>query len=139
VLTRLNEVEATKLLTRQRIARLGCITEAGPYVVPISYYFADGCVYSHSLPGLKIDSLRNDPRACVQVDETESDIHWKSVLAFGTYEEVKPNERSEVINKLMQRFTTLTPVESALAADAGPQPVIVFRIKVERITGLAEL
>ena len=139
MLTRLNEVEATKLLTRQRIARLGCITEAGPYVVPISYYFADGCVYSHSLPGLKIDSLRNDPRACVQVDETESDIHWKSVLAFGTYEEVKPNERSEVINKLMQRFTTLTPVESALAADAGPQPVIVFRIKVERITGLAEL
>jgi len=139
VLTRLNEVEATKLLTRQRIARLGCITEAGPYVVPISYYFADGCVYSHSLPGLKIDSLRNDPRACVQVDETESDIHWKSALAFGTYEEVKPNERSEVINKLMQRFTTLTPVESALAADAGPQPVIVFKIRVERITGLAEL
>ena len=64
---------------------------------------------------------------------------WKSALAFGTYEEVKPNERSEVINKLMQRFTTLTPVESALAADAGPQPVIVFKIRVERITGLAEL
>ena len=138
MLTRLSEAEATKLLTRQRIARLGCITEAGPYVVPISYYFADGCVYSHSLPGLKIDSLRNDPRACIQVDETESDIRWKSVLAFGTYEEVKPNERSEVINKLMQRFATLTPVESALAADAGPQPVIVFRIRVERVTGLAE-
>ena len=139
MLTRLSEAEATKLLTRERVARLGCITEAGPYVVPISYYFADGCIYSHSLPGLKIDSLRNDPRACVQVDETESDIHWKSVLAFGTYEEVKPNERSEIINKLMQRFTTLTPVESALANDAGPQPVIVFRIRVKRITGLAEL
>jgi hypothetical protein len=35
-------------------------------------------------------------------------------------------------------FPLLTPVESALAADAGPSPVIVFRIKIERVTGLAE-
>jgi uncharacterized protein len=138
MLIRLSEIEARKLLSRQRIARLGCVTEAGPYIVPVSYYYADGSAYSHSLPGLKIDALRQDPRACLQVDEIETNVRWKSALAFGTYEEVKPNERSDVINKLLHCFPLLTPVESALAADAGPSPVIVFRIKIERVTGLAE-
>jgi len=138
MLNRLTETEATKLFSRQRIARLGCITEDGPYIVPISYYFADGSAYSHSLPGVKIDALRHDPRACLQVDEIESDIRWKSAMAFGTYEEIRSNERADVINKLLERFPMLTPVESALASDAGPAPVIVFRIRIERVTGLAE-
>jgi nitroimidazol reductase NimA-like FMN-containing flavoprotein (pyridoxamine 5'-phosphate oxidase superfamily) len=72
------------------------------------------------------------------VDEIESELYWKSVLAFGSYEEVKANERSDVINKLLQRFPMLTPVESALADDGGSQPVIVFRIRIERLTGLSE-
>ena len=138
MLTRLSEAEATKLLTDQRIARLGCITDAGPYVVPISYYFADGAAYCHSLPGLKIDALRKDPRACLQVDAIESDLRWKSVMAFGTYEEVKQKERGDIMNQLLQRFPMLTPVESSLAADGGALPVIVFRIRIERITGFAE-
>jgi len=138
MLTRLNETEATKLLAQQRIGRLACITEAGPYVVPIGYYFVDGFAYCHSLPGLKIDALRKDPRACLQVDAIESELRWKSVLAFGTYEEVKPKDRNEIMNQLLQRFPMLTPVESALASDAGSLPVIVFRIRIERITGLAE-
>ena len=138
MLIRLDEAEATKLLARQRIARLGCVTKAGPYIVPISYYFADGCAYSHSLPGLKIDALRNDPRACLQVDEIESDIRWKSALAFGSYEEVRPDERGDVINKLLQRFPMLTPVESTLADDGEALPVVVFRIRIERVTGLSE-
>ena len=138
MLSRLNETEATKLLAQQRLGRLGCITEAGPYVVPIGYYFVDGCAYCHSLPGLKIDALRKDPRACLQVDAIESELRWKSVLAFGTFEEVKPKERSEIMNQLLQRFPMLTPVESALATDGGSLPIIVFRIRIERITGLAE-
>lgn len=76
--------------------------------------------------------------ACLQVDAIESDLRWKSVLAFGFYEEVKPNERSDMMNKLLLHFPLLTPVESALAADGGTLPVIVFRIRIERITGLAE-
>ena len=138
MLTRLIEEEAKALLASQRIGRLGCITDDGPYIVPISYYFADDCIYSHSLPGLKIDALRKDRRACLQVDEIESDIRWKSVLAFGTYEELRSDERSTVIRKLLQLFPMLTPVESALAEDGGPQPFIVFRIRIERLTGLAE-
>ncbi len=136
---KLSEEQSKGILGGGRVARLACIVEGGPYIVPINYYFADGYVYSHSLPGMKINALRKDPRACLQVDQIESDVRWRSVLAFGTYEEVvKPTERSDILNKLLQRFPMLTPVESTLADDAGALSVIVFRIRIERVTGIAE-
>lgn len=136
---KLSEDESRKLLGRGRVARLGCIIDDGPYITPINYYLQDDYVYCHSLPGLKIEALRADPRACVQVDEVESDFRWWSVLGFGAYEEIiNPSERRDVMSQLLARFPMLTPVESALAADGGPPPVIVFRIKIERLTGVAE-
>jgi nitroimidazol reductase NimA-like FMN-containing flavoprotein (pyridoxamine 5'-phosphate oxidase superfamily) len=137
--SRMSEIESQELLGTARVARLGCIVDGEPYITPINYYFENNCVYGHSLPGLKIDALRENPRACVQVDEIESDFQWRSVLAFGRYEEVlNPNDRRVVLNRLLAHFPMLTPVESALAADGGPPPVIVFRIRIERLTGVAE-
>jgi nitroimidazol reductase NimA-like FMN-containing flavoprotein (pyridoxamine 5'-phosphate oxidase superfamily) len=121
------------------VARLGCIANGEPYVTPINYTFEDDCVYSHSLAGLKIEALRVNPRACIQVDHVENDLRWKSVLAFGTFEEiVKPSERKEVLGKLLKHFPLLTPVESAIAEDGYSPRVIVFRIRIDRITGVTE-
>ncbi len=136
---RLSEDESRSVLRAARVVRLGCIVDGGPYIVPINYYFEEGCAHSHSLPGLKISALRENPRACVQVDDIESDVRWRSVLAFGNYEEItNPSERKNILGKLLNRFPMLTPVETAIARDAGPPPVIVFRIRIERVTGLAE-
>ena len=136
---RLNEAESLALIGRARVARLGCIVDGGPYVVPINCYYEDGCIYSHSLPGQKISALRENPRACLQFDEVESDLEWRSVLVFGSYEEISnPVERSDILNKLLQRFPLLTPVESAIAHDAGYPTVIVYRIRIVRITGVSE-
>ena len=136
---RLSEEESRARLSAGRVARLGCIVEGGPYIVPINYYFEDGCVYSHSLPGLKVSALKENPQACLQVDVVESDVRWESVLAFGNYEEVtNSSERTKILNKLMQQFPMLTPVESAIFSDAMPPSVIVFRIRVVRLSGVAE-
>lgn len=136
---RLSEEESKVMLGTGRVARLGCIVQGGPYIVPINYYFEDGCVYSHSLPGLKISALNENSQACLQVDVVESDVEWTSVLAFGNYEEVtNPSERSKILNKLLQQFPMLTPVESAIFEDAVPPSVIVFRIRIDRVSGVAE-
>ncbi|HKO97612.1 MAG TPA: pyridoxamine 5'-phosphate oxidase family protein [Pyrinomonadaceae bacterium] len=139
MITTLNDSQARELLQSARVARLGCIANGEPYITPINYSFEDDCIYSHSLAGLKIAALRNNPRACVQVDRVESDLRWRSVIAFGNFEEiVKPSERKEILNNLLKQFPMLTPVESAIAEDAEAQKVIVFRIKVDRVTGLSE-
>jgi nitroimidazol reductase NimA-like FMN-containing flavoprotein (pyridoxamine 5'-phosphate oxidase superfamily) len=135
----LTDDEARVLFQLAKVARLGCIVNGGPYVVPINCHFEDNCLYSHSLPGLKISGLRENPQACVQVDEIESDLHWRSAIAFGKFEEItKPNERADVLAKLLGRFPLLTPVESAIAVDGSVPEVIVFRIRIERLTGVAE-
>lgn len=135
----LSDDEARKVLQSARVVRLGCIVNGEPYVVPINCHFEDDYLYSHSLPGLKISGLRENPRACVQVDEIESDLRWRSAIAFGKFEEVtKSNERAEILAKLLRSFPMLTPVESAIAIDGLSQEVIVFRIRIERVTGVSE-
>ncbi|HEU4836690.1 MAG TPA: pyridoxamine 5'-phosphate oxidase family protein [Pyrinomonadaceae bacterium] len=139
MMTMLNEIEAQKVLQSARVARLGCVVNGEPYVVPISCHLEDDCLYSHSLPGLKISGLRTNPQACIQVDEIESDLHWRSAIAFGKFEEItKSNEREEILTKLLRKFPLLTPVESAIAVDASTPPVIVFRIRIDRVTGVSE-
>jgi hypothetical protein len=135
----LDEIAARKVLQSARVARLGCIVNGEPYVVPISCHLEDDSLYSHSLPGLKISALRENPRACVQADEIESDLHWRSVIAFGKFEEItKSNVRQEILTRLLRKFPLLTPVESAIAVDASTPEVIVFRIRIERLTGVSE-
>jgi nitroimidazol reductase NimA-like FMN-containing flavoprotein (pyridoxamine 5'-phosphate oxidase superfamily) len=108
-------------------------------VVPINYLFEDMAIYSHSMPGRKIEALRTHPRACLQVDEIQDDFNWRSVIAFGNFEEIRvPSDRRSILGKLLGRFPLLTPVESAIAQDAGAPDSIVFRIVIDRITGVEE-
>jgi hypothetical protein len=135
----LSNEAARRLFDVARVARLGCIVNGEPYVIPINCLLDGDYLYSHSLPGLKITGLRENPRACVQVDQIESDLHWQSAIAFGRYEEItKSNERAEVLGKLLHKFPMLTPVESAIAIDGAFAEVIVFRIRIERVTGVSE-
>lgn len=138
MITPLSEVEARALLTAGRLGRLGCVYEGGPYVVPINYVVDGEYIYSHSLPGRKLEALRANPRACLQVDEVIHEYLWRSAIAFGTYEEITdPTERDRAVRVLHQRFPGLTPVESVPVHD-GQSSVVIFRIHVREITGVGE-
>lgn len=131
--------EAMEMLGRGRLARLGCVAEGEAYVVPVHYYFDGECAYFHSLPGRKIDALRAHPRACLQVDEIDDNIRWRSVLAYGNYEEMNdPDERAGIVNNFMHRFPLLTPVESAVVHDAAPPGIITFRLRIDTVNGVKE-
>ena len=107
--------------------------------MPVNYVFEDGSIYSHSLPGQKIEAMRTHSRVCLQVDEIASDFVWRSVIAYGNFEEIRvPSDRRSILKKLLARFPLLTPVESVVARDANAPDTIVFRIIVDRITGVEE-
>ncbi len=135
----LSNQEARELFQISRVARLGCVVNGEPYVVPINCQLEGDRLYSHSLSGRKISGLRENPHACVQVDQIESDMHWRSAIAFGKYQEItRSTERAEVLSKLLHRFPMLTPVESSIAIDGYSPEVIVFSINIERVTGVSE-
>ena len=135
----LNNNEALKVIKAGKVGRLGCIDGEGPYVVPINYVLDAGAIYSHSLPGRKIDAMRQHARVCLQVDHVADDFHWQSAIAFGIFEEIdSPSERREVLGQILLRFPRLTPVESMIVQDAAAPDSIVFRIKINRVTGVEE-
>jgi nitroimidazol reductase NimA-like FMN-containing flavoprotein (pyridoxamine 5'-phosphate oxidase superfamily) len=121
-----------------RLGRLGCIAGGEPYIVPVNYVIENGAIYLHSLPGRKIDALRADPRACFQVDDIRDDYHWRSVLAFGKFEEVSdPVERKRMLRVFFARFPHLTPVEAVVKNNRTAE-VIVSRIRIDKVTGVGE-
>jgi nitroimidazol reductase NimA-like FMN-containing flavoprotein (pyridoxamine 5'-phosphate oxidase superfamily) len=135
----LTRTEAQSLLSMERIARLSCIADGFPYVVPVNYIFDGESIYVHSLPGRKVDAMRLDPRVCLQVDHIENEWNWRSVVVTGYYEEItSEQERSCKMGRLLAHFPQLTPVESVIAGDAGAPTPIIFRIRVEKITGICE-
>src|SRR4030095_1272801 len=136
MITFLSQEDARALLAANRVGRLGCVYEGGPYVVPINYVLDRETIYAHSLPGRKIEALRANPRVCLQVDKVIDTYHWTSAIAYGTYEEiVDPNERDHAVRTLLARFPDLTPVESVPVHD-GQSSVVIFRIPVQEITGV---
>jgi len=138
MISALNQEETRALLSEARTGRLGCVVAGGPYIVPVNYVFHDDRIYIHSLPGRKVDALRANPRACLQVDDVQDAYHWRSVIAFGRYEEVTDDgERQWAMRRLLARFPHLTPVESVPVHD-GQSSVILFRIDVEEMTGVGE-
>ena len=135
----LTEEQAIELIRAGKIGRLGCVDEDGPYVVPINYLLEGGEIYSHALPGKKINAMRIDPRVCLQVDHIQDDLHWSSAIAFGKFEEIRsPHSRRAVISKLLVGFPKMTPVETMIVQDSAAPDSVVFKIVVERVTGVLE-
>ncbi|REJ79437.1 MAG: pyridoxamine 5'-phosphate oxidase family protein [Acidobacteria bacterium] len=139
VWNKLTSDEAREILAAKHFAHLGCVLDDGtPYVVPVNYFFEDGSIYIHSLEGKKLDALRNNRSACVQVEDIRSPFKWKSAIAFGEFEEIEePAKRARIVKQLLRHFSTLTPVEGA-ADDTAAEDLVVFRIRIDRLTGVAE-
>jgi uncharacterized protein len=134
---KLGNTDALAILREGTLGRLGCTASGWPYVVPVNYFFDGKDIYIHTLPGKKLDALRANPRVCLQVDEIKDSYNWRSVIAYGTFEEVSNEDtRENVLTKLYSRLPHMTPVESRLVD--GEKGTIVFRIKVEEVTGMAE-
>ena len=139
MIEKLSNDEALNILNEEKVGRLACVADGYPYVVPVGYVFDNDRIYIHSLFGKKVRGLRENPRACVQVDQIADECHWRSVVAYGTCEEITdPQEQEKVLQKLFTRFPKLTPVESSIAAGAQPLQVIVISIRIEKITAVGE-
>ena len=139
MINELTHDEAMAILEAGGDARLGCIVDDEPYVVPVHYVLEGGCAYLHSLPGRKIEGLRELPRVCLQVQVVKGEYHWRSVQAFGFYEEIEDEtEKERVLGLLFERFPRLTPADAVRRhGHAGPAS-IVFRVRVDRVVGVGE-
>ena len=136
----LSEAESTELLARNQFGHLACHLKDDIFLVPISYVYEDGYIYSHSQDGKKIHMMRKSPRVCVQVEEVKDFFHWRSVLAWGKFEELKDEDASIAMHNIVKKLATGEQRRSELEVyfESQLESAIMYRIKVETITGRYE-
>jgi nitroimidazol reductase NimA-like FMN-containing flavoprotein (pyridoxamine 5'-phosphate oxidase superfamily) len=105
------------------------------YVVPLIYAYADGAVVAVTTEGRKTAMLRENPGVCVEVDEYDADGRgsWRSVIAFGTYEELAGDAIETALALLRERFAR-TAGRRAEPRPLGPN-VVVLRVRLDEVSG----
>jgi uncharacterized protein len=133
----LSRDEIEEFLRGQRIARLGCHAGGETYVVPVIYAYEDGALVTVTTEGRKTAMLRENPRLCVEVDEYDADGRgsWRSVIAYGSSEELAGDEIESALSLLRGRFSRNA------GREAAPRPlgegVVVLRIRLDELSGRA--
>jgi len=127
------------LLSRVRVARLACARDNQPYIVPIHVDLEDEFLYAYATLGQKIEWMRENRLVCLEVDELTSHSTWATVVVFGQYEELPHTPEHESARQVAQRLfqqhpSWWEPGSVPLAGQPQPPP-IVFRIRIDRITG----
>lgn len=143
----LKSEEIERLLSENFIGRIGCHAEGKTYVVPISYAYYKNAVYAHTFDGLKVSMMRENPEVCFQTDNNHGNSNWESVIAWGTYEELKDtNERNGGLQILSQRVLPHNASETVKLSSEWPFAPksfegiegICFRINLNEKTGRFE-
>jgi nitroimidazol reductase NimA-like FMN-containing flavoprotein (pyridoxamine 5'-phosphate oxidase superfamily) len=143
---KLSDAEIEELISRQIVGRIGCHAGGITYVVPVSYAYDGTYVYGHTFEGMKIRMMRENPNVCFQVDNTRNLDNWKSVVAWGGFEEITEKEhRLEALHKLNARALPVVSSETMRVSKTWPFPDdeekikgIFFRIRLTEKTGRFE-
>ncbi|TKK71753.1 pyridoxamine 5'-phosphate oxidase family protein [Ilyomonas limi] len=144
---KLEAQEIEVVLSHQYIGRLGCSAGGRTYVVPISYAYDGAYIYAHTHEGKKIEMMRENPEVCFQADTMENMASWKSVICWGSFEEVTDEEaRTDALKKLLARELPIIASQTVKLTPSWPfQPHdfnvikgIVFRILITEKTGRFE-
>lgn len=143
----LNSRQIEHVLYSLIIGRLGCNADNITYVVPITYAYDGTYIYGHTKEGLKIEMMRKNPKVCLEVDVIENMSNWRSVIAWGEFEELKtPEQREEGMRKLMDVVMPLMTGETTIShpmKDTHQKYIdamqgVVYRVKLTKKTGKFE-
>jgi len=142
------EIEA--LLHSELVARIGCHADGNTYVVPITYAYDGEGIIGHSIDGMKVRMMRQNPKVCIEIDHMENPSIWQSVIAWGTYEELTGDDAERAMGVLMERFAPLMTSETSQPTDSehgmdqamlsrGERPqAVIYRIRLTEKTGRFE-
>jgi len=143
----LNTHEIGEVLRHQVLGRIGCHSGDITYIVPISYTYDGEYIYAHTQEGLKLEIMRKNPQVCFEVELLENMANWKTVIAWGEFEEIKDEiERKKGFKKLLDREIAFNASKTVQLSSSWPFynsehldiPGIVFRIRLINMTGRFE-
>jgi nitroimidazol reductase NimA-like FMN-containing flavoprotein (pyridoxamine 5'-phosphate oxidase superfamily) len=145
----LTEAQIEEVLKTSVVGRIGCGDGNSIYVVPVSYAYQPPFIIAHSLEGMKIRMMRKNPDVCFEVDDIKSFTNWKSVIAWGKYEEINDEgEKYRAMDLFVKRMMRMKISETANPPEISGERVhprspgnikpVIFRIALSSKTGRFE-
>ena len=140
--------EIEDLLGTEVVARIGCHAEGRTYVVPVTYAYDGDGVLIQSADGLKLRMMRENPQVCVEVDHIDDLANWRSVIAWGHFEELFGDDATAALARIRVRLQPLlvsetmpgseTLAEGETRVRRGNGHVSIYRIHLLKKTGRFE-
>jgi hypothetical protein len=145
----LTDEQIEEVLKENILGRIGCHDEDKDYVVPINYVYDGKHIIAHSIDGLKIKMMRKNPNVCFEVDELKSFTNWRSVIAWGQFQELtEERDRYYAMKLFVEKMLHLKISKTAILPDltgkkmppqyAGTHKPIIYRIVLSERTGRYE-
>lgn len=131
------------ILRRATVCHLGLCADEKPYVVPLSFGYAEGRLYFHSAgEGKKIALLQHNNRVCFEVDLDEELVRKEHACGWGLrYRSVIGSGRAHFVTDAEGKRAALNVI---MAHYGGPQDdyspqaiagVTIIRVDIEEMTG----
>jgi hypothetical protein len=147
----LTPAQINEVLENNITGRLGCTDGQKIYIVPINYAFNGTYLVAHSREGMKINMMRQNPHVCFEVEELDNPANWRSVIAWGDYEEVTdPKEKYYAMKFLVSHLMHVKISETAGIQEMEKELAqaqahvteqirpILYRIRIKEKTGRFE-
>lgn len=134
----LSDEEIVEVLALSTLGRIGCHAEGRTYVVPVTYHYDDGAVYGRTADGLKVRTMRANPEVCFEVEQIIDANNWRTVVCFGTYEELAGDSEDRALSMLDNRFENERLSETARVRGGASGRGIAFRIRLNERSGRFE-
>lgn len=137
----LDSHEIEEVLAGEAIGRIGCLADGHVYVVPITYAYDGECIYAHSGEGTKLRGMREHPEVCFEVEHVDDLARWRSVIAWGRFEELRGEDAARGMQVLQERLRPRMVSETARpthGAQASHQGAVIYRIRLRERSGRFE-
>jgi len=146
---KLTNEQVEDVLKENVLGRIGCNDGEKNYVVPVNYVYDGKFIIAHSLMGMKIEMMRKNPQVCFEVDEIKNFTNWKTVIAWGEYQELHDErDRYYAMKLFVDRVIRMKISETAIPPEISEQRVhprspgnikpIIYRIVISESTGRYE-
>ncbi len=145
----LSTEQAWELLTSEAVGRLALATPQGePYIVPLNHVVIDNIIYFHcATVGRKLDIIRENPKACYEVDRflgikdgpdaCDYGAYFESALAFGEcFEVIDIAQKVDLLNELTRRHAA-EGASFGLVTPERAKTVALIGIRVDGVSGKA--
>ncbi len=121
------------------MGRLGYVLDNRPFIVPLSFRFSGGSLYSFTTDGQKTEALRWNDAVCILFDHIESPTKWSTVVVQGHYREIAlEDEKNAIVELMASEPNWWEPGYMKTVDKEGHErklEPVFFRIDIESATG----